>query len=1052
MYLLDNHKNNLEMAILKKISSVQNLKELNSLSISSFDGIESFFNKVSRYGGPFLSDTTQTKKNILNLFLLPPINLTKDSKEFSKIKDNYQVGKFQNYLEYYKKILLSKIDKTESSSYDIVGEMTSSISKLFYGNKIINKSDMDVLLFSVSKLNKSELSKEENSINENSILSEILILSKELYNDDIPKDIQNKLEIGDVPGLLNTLSLKITNINDNLFENKNFEEIKDIKFRIFFNMKNEIINLAAHLGIKEDDTLNFQSSTKDIVLEAKDVLDEARSVLNMLEETLIKSDKDSNKYIESKIKEVKENSESISFFISKSNKIIEEADNELSKKLSHIVKDSSFSLFENKISDLSFVSLSKEDYLKKLNKFQKINKKYLEGDSLSQSIDSISKTASFFEEKDSNTVFINVMKEVLSFPNLKDYNIEDIKDFLIISLSNNKTIYDLLNNDTVLNKNSIKSNKFLKDFTLSKNNFKGVDKDRIKYIFNIIVNSENLESLFKTDFNMNIKNLFFSKLNLSVDSKNANSKLKEVFNVLKDFNQRFNIKNQNILIGIILESYENKDSKLSFNEARALSLINILRTPINRLNGAQKETLNTLTDSWIKWSITYNRELKNNNLLMSSINPIKFEFGKMQSIIKEINNAVSQEVVFTRHHYSMYQHFLENVDTFKNEDILKIFELDYLKNNENPKMIYLYYRSLENIYESNLNFIDKKTKDITLDFMEVLKKSDSGKESEKGFDKYINEVVSLSKLKNFLNDDRIDISKINMKGLFNVIKTNGDISEAMKNLPSEVYYEVLESIDSIPKISGNKLSGYIDYFAEMSKTEIFKNFNKEDSKITLLDGNLGNGYTYKVKTIKDFDILLTGEKTDNCMSYEEVGWKILGYMHENPKNNVIFEVYKNGKAIANSWTWLDEENKQLTFDNIEVLGDELRDNVMHCYRKASIQFLNSMNINMVNFGVGYTDIDIDRLGGSVPKSNYNKLKSNVYSDAENQKIIISNDKVSGIDFSEMERKLRESKNFLSKEEIGFLDNISTYTSSFIEEEKVFEAISFEDIDYDEIPF
>jgi hypothetical protein len=198
----------------------------------------------------------------------------------------------------------------------------------------------------------------------------------------------------------------------------------------------------------------------------------------------------------------------------------------------------------------------------------------------------------------------------------------------------------------------------------------------------------------------------------------------------------------------------------------------------------------------------------------------------------------------------------------------------------------------------------------------------------------------------------------------------------------------------------------------MKKTESFKNYKEEDSLIPIISKDIGNGYSYKVKTIKEFDILLTGEKTDCCMTINGAGWNIYKYMYENPKSNVIFEVYKDGEPIANSWTWYKDE--KICFDNIEVLGKELRENIVKAYQDVALEFVTNYNIQDVNFGVSNSDVELNKLGNEIFE-NISKQHLNCYTDASNQLGIVSlTNNIKNIEASLMKLREVNNQNLLKK--------------------------------------
>ena len=472
----------------------------------------------------------------------------------------------------------------------------------------------------------------------------------------------------------------------------------------------------------------------------------------------------------------------------------------------------------------------------------------------------------------------------------------------------------------------------------------------------------------------------------------SNSKLNEIYKLFNTYKDEKNYKNLNILLGIILESYENKE----FNKNKFEQFFELINNPASKLNEEQKKLFDSIEDKWLKWSVYFNREIKDNNLTYSNINPLDFDFSKMQTIKKIFQEKFDKNQELTTKDYNLIE-FLINKNQKENfdETFEKFKELFELKNksfyNEKnkEKFNYLFYKNIKHIVQNKNDNIFKKHIDDTL--------NNFFKSKEQDIDNQIKNIFSLNKAINMHKNINSYNCLIPFEKILNFVNKNfnrkqkwnnflNDLNTFKKIKENNLLEIFINNLNTTIKLDSRKIDSYINYFVTMKKTDSFKNYKEEDSLIPIISKDIGNGYSYKVKTIKEFDILLTGEKTNCCMTYGNAGWNIYKYMYENPKENVIFEVYKDGEPIANSWTWYKDE--KICFDNIEVLGKELRDNVIKAYQDAALDFVVNYNIKDVNFGVSNSDIDVNKLGNGINQNIPNK-HLNCYTDASNQLGIVS---------------------------------------------------------------
>ena len=979
MYLLDN-KNSLEINELNKIYQIKTKEELINLSENDFSGIDYFFNKLSHamFSTKFYNNDNNLN-NLKKLFLNPPLSMDEKSEEFEKIinyfKDQIKATNKMSWwdtsgydlLIVYKELLIEKIKEGKISSYDIVGDTTRNFNNLLYSKSLIKPEDMDLFLYEVEKINPLK-SKKIEDINEENINEKLKNLEKKLNLESNTTVTSFKFE-EIYEKIKNKKPEKLDELNE-IIKNKNLETKRMINY-IFKELNSTALNkLTSYkvynsFSIYSPEKFTYQqikSTLEDIVKkELKDdnldvnKVKEVLKYVNITENVIV--DKYNKILIENNFLE-KANNNNFELNVKNIKEILYKEKNELYKEYVDIKKD--FINILNK--DEDFLYLNKQYMLKKFShgKYNQIKE---------------------------------VMIDIINNIDLKKFSINEIKQLLYIELSDNKTIYNLAKNTNFFN--DLSKNSLIKSI-LNENSIevlKKVNFKRVKYVASILINKEDLDKLFTSDIRINIKDRFYEKFNTIIDEKESNEKLNEIYKIFNQKQNELNYNKSNILLGMIIESY---DVNQNFDKNKFDKLYKATNTPINKLNEEQKTIINSIEDKWLKWGVCFNREIKDNNLTFSDLNPLDFDFSKMQTIKKIFQEKFDKNQELTTKDYNLIE-FLINKNQKENfdETFEKFKELFELKNksfyNEKnkEKFNYLFYKNIKHIVENKNDNIFKKHIDDTL--------NNFFKSKEQDIDNQIKNIFSLNKAINMHKNINSYNCLIPFEKILNFVNKNfnrkqkwnnflNDLNTFKKIKENNLLEIFINNLNTTIKLDSRKIDSYINYFETMKKTDSFKNYKEEDSLIPIISKDIGNGYSYKVKTIKEFDILLTGEKTNCCMTYGNAGWNIYKYMYENPKENVIFEVYKDGEPIANSWTWYKDE--KICFDNIEVLGKELRDNVIKAYQDAALDFVVNYNIKDVNFGVSHSDIDVNKLGNGINQNIPNK-HLNCYTDASNQLGIVS---------------------------------------------------------------
>jgi len=325
-----------------------------------------------------------------------------------------------------------------------------------------------------------------------------------------------------------------------------------------------------------------------------------------------------------------------------------------------------------------------------------------------------------------------------------------------------------------------------------------------------------------------------------------------------------------------------------------------------------------------------------------------------------------------------------------------IVKLSKLPENQQIWYVHLYELFGEYAYDVfkklsefiNPFFIDIKTPNV-----EVLKN---------GYKK--NQAVMFDNFKNFVEGSNYPLSVIN--GLFILLpKFNKKIKKdnILKELAS-FKYKVKRGAEGIAMVASELMlpeTTFEDYQEAYLKN--IKNAMYSARRYPTVRGELNKEYSWEAIDATNPRSWFVGLETNCCQHLHSVGASCVMYMAENPETSGIFRVMKKGKTIAQSWFWFNPDTGDFVFDNIEVLGKELRDSIMECYLQYTEELKKRaplFGIRRVCVGLGYNDMTgLD----SLPKvSNPTHMNGSVYSDAQEQVLIA--------DFSDFIEEVEKKKN------------------------------------------
>lgn len=241
-------------------------------------------------------------------------------------------------------------------------------------------------------------------------------------------------------------------------------------------------------------------------------------------------------------------------------------------------------------------------------------------------------------------------------------------------------------------------------------------------------------------------------------------------------------------------------------------------------------------------------------------------------------------------------------------------------------------------------------------FVKIIEESKRGIDvnlSLQDFEKYITTLT-------YFEDARTDISKKNRLKLHDL------------NVLKEAYTFIMSIIkagneSSLKNMNYQTMSVLNKYGLNENQKKwalaLFKKTCHLKTEVPLFSETLGD-YTIEMVDKNDIRGLVAGNATNCCQTLQRgsrdysYGGNNCVYYGAEEKNSTFFLVSKNNRIIAQSWVWM--HKGQLTFDNIEVLGQELRDSIADCYQLYADYVLNlpKTKIKRVTVGTGHSDLSL----------------------------------------------------------------------------------------------
>jgi len=174
----------------------------------------------------------------------------------------------------------------------------------------------------------------------------------------------------------------------------------------------------------------------------------------------------------------------------------------------------------------------------------------------------------------------------------------------------------------------------------------------------------------------------------------------------------------------------------------------------------------------------------------------------------------------------------------------------------------------------------------------------------------------------------------------------------------------------------------------------FLEYKNNKSFLPNLKGSLKseNNTTYDWEISKKDNPLnvILGDATNCCQTIGGAGVECLKY-GLSKENSTFFIVKRNGKIVAQSWIWVNHDEKSICFDSIEILGRDIySENVMKCYLEVSKELeLKYKNYSILAGGDGNTIPNNINVYGILEDFNLFDLPSDYheYSDAKEYQYI-----------------------------------------------------------------
>ena len=803
----------------------------------------------------------------------------------------------------------------------------------------------------------------------------------------------------------------ISNISDNLYYyNGNLQKIEVDKIQEKLNLNKKELD-SLNEAIESNDVKEFLKSFKEIIytkakdknIKIYDLVGKYTETINNLTTKRFINPEYMSQMVESvtKLENRRVNVNIQDYFVSKVMEYKEIVDSDKNDVFHYYnlktIKDAFDTLEQNK--DLN---LTNEEHVK--NFYNTIKQLKTKNTKINHNEIFINDGFSVKDTLMNNDIYrfekINEVKKNLK-SRIKDYDMDTIKEALKVFYLKNEDLINYVSNDKRLEK--IKENAIIKNFTIEDYKEIGLDNKDIEKIItlNQVINFNDLVKDFSgSELNVNATYLFYEKFDVEMNDKNAKKHVDSLFKKFQELKDSSVSNKNNILILIALSSF-NKETK-KYSKKMETEYLDLLKKPLSSYDAKDIEKLNTIEDQWLKWSICYDREIQDRNLILTNIKPENFDFVNYQKTKKELNiqdmtpekvEIIQLKTIFKS--LNLKKVGIDNLvpTTLAEKELLKEF-LQLKEHKINLDGISLDLSDRKKLYNAlevykNINDNDLGEKLIETNIVKYLFELEESKLKVvlDNFDKFKNLDIEAGKMVNFL--------KTNKKSVGNVLKSLENFNkEEIKALSV-----MLDNIKVIPSTVENDLSLYIKYYATKMNTPKYNEYKKENSVLPMIEHKVNSKYTLRPLTIKEFASVINGEIGHHCMRYNCASWGMINFMFNNPEKMYISQLEREGEGIANAATWVKQNT--ICFDSIEVLTHEntYLDIVSNGYRELTMKYLlegaekgldrvTMGKSNHNNQGFNYSKLSIDVKAHSEHPFVYISRNEISYSDADSQQSLI----------------------------------------------------------------
>lgn len=380
---------------------------------------------------------------------------------------------------------------------------------------------------------------------------------------------------------------------------------------------------------------------------------------------------------------------------------------------------------------------------------------------------------------------------------------------------------------------------------------------------------------------------------------------------------------------------------------------------------SQEITYNSFVTILDKKPFSKGKELELDDLTMKKFWDKRKDIWKeKQGIVPQVQALLSLEPEFWHKDIFLesleYQYGEKNfskIDSDKQESFINLFKIF------GPHIKWLNHfvkekKSLfNNSFSNNVELYTKFNKPNEA-FLKIVNESKKGINLNLSLDDYKKYLTTLTYFEeaneDILKKDRISIDDINnlkegYELAINMIKAGKE--ESLKHMS----YKQMAILNKY-NLSENQKKWALDLY---NRTCHLK------TEVPLFKGRIGE-YEFEMIDKNDIRGLVAGNATNCCQTLQgssrtsSVSGPNCVYAGQEEVSQTFFLVSKKDRIMAQSWVWLSEDKKQLTFDNIEVLGQDLRDNIVKCYEAYSeyVMGLKKCDIKSITVGTGNSDIKL----------------------------------------------------------------------------------------------